>query len=175
MVKNKKRFALSVISVVALIVIDQITKYLAVTNLKGTDGVDIIKGVFKLFYLENIGAAFGTFKGMQTVLIIFTTLLTIAIVYIWIILPEGKRYNLLRVLAVFIVAGAIGNLIDRITHSYVIDFLYFELIDFPIFNVADCYITCGEIVLFIALLFYYKEEDYNLIFPRKDKKIKKDK
>lgn len=168
MSKKNKRIVISALSVIVLVIIDQITKYLAVTNLKGTEGIDIIKGVFKLFYLENIGAAFGTFKGMQIVLIIFTSLLTLLILYLWYKLPEDKKFNKLRVLGVFIVAGAVGNLIDRIVNQYVVDFLYFELIDFPVFNVADCYITCGEIVLFILLIFYYKDEDLKRIFPKKE-------
>ena len=67
----------------------------------------------------------------------------------------------------FVTAGAIGNLIDRIRLNYVVDFLYFELIDFPVFNVADCYITVSMFLLVILVLFYYKDEDFSLIWPKK--------
>ena len=62
---------------------------------------------------------------------------------------------------VLIFAGAIGNFIDRIRQGFVVDFLYFELIDFPIFNVADIYVTVGCILLILLLLFYYKDEELN--------------
>jgi signal peptidase II len=65
----------------------------------------------------------------------------------------------MRFLMVFIAAGAVGNMIDRVFLGYVRDFLYFSLIDFPIFNVADIYVTCATILLILLLLFYYKEED----------------
>ena len=71
------------------------------------------------------------------------------------------------ILGVFIASGAIGNLIDRIVLKYVVDFLYFELIDFPVFNIADCYITISVIILAIMLIFYYKEEDIDLILKKK--------
>ena len=57
-------------------------------------------------------------------------------------------------------AGAIGNLIDRISLKYVVDFIYFELIDFPIFNIADCYLTVSSFLLIILAIFYYKENDF---------------
>lgn len=67
-------------------------------------------------------------------------------------------------------AGAIGNLIDRMVNNYVVDFCYFKLINFPIFNVADIYVTVAAFFFIILGLFYYKEEDYELIFPDKNKK-----
>jgi signal peptidase II len=79
------------------------------------------------------------------------------------------RYRPLQIVLVFLIAGAIGNLIDRCYLGYVVDFLYFKLIDFPIFNVADCYVTVSAVVLVALLLFYYREEDMELILC-KDKK-----
>ena len=70
-------------------------------------------------------------------------------------------------LSVFIIAGALGNLIDRVFLHYVIDFLYFELINFPVFNVADCYITVSMFVLAFLMIFYYKEEDFSSIWKKK--------
>ena len=66
---------------------------------------------------------------------------------------------------IFFIAGAIGNLIDRICNKYVIDFLYFKLINFPIFNVADIYVTCAAFAMMALGLFYYKDEDIDAIFP----------
>ena len=73
----------------------------------------------------------------------------------------------LKIAGILIYAGAIGNFIDRIRQSYVVDFFYFELIDFPVFNVADIYVTLSAIALIIVVLFYYKEEDFSLIFTGK--------
>ena len=75
-----------------------------------------------------------------------------------------KKLLPLRICAVFIFSGAIGNFIDRLKLGYVVDFFYFKLIDFPVFNVADIYVTVAAFAMIILGLFYYKEEDYNKIF-----------
>ena len=64
-------------------------------------------------------------------------------------------------------AGAVGNLIDRMRYSYVVDFLYFKLIDFPVFNVADCYVTVGAVLLAVLILFVYKEEELGFLSLKK--------
>ena len=76
----------------------------------------------------------------------------------------------LRAVALFIASGAVGNMIDRVALGYVVDFFYFELIDFPIFNVADIYVTCATIILAILILFYYKDEELDCLFPKKKEK-----
>ena len=86
--------------------------------------------------------------------------------------PKEAHYRPLAVLAVFIAAGAIGNMIDRLLNGYVIDFLYFSLIDFPIFNVADIYVTTAAIALIILVIFYYKDEDFEFLGGKKAKKTK---
>ena len=78
-------------------------------------------------------------------------------------LPLTKRFWYLRVITVLFLAGAIGNAVDRIIHGYVIDFFYFSLIDFPIFNVADIYVTVSTFLFVVLILFYYKEEDFDQI------------
>ena len=65
----------------------------------------------------------------------------------------------------FFIAGAIGNFIDRVVHKYVIDFFYFKLINFPIFNVADIYVTVAAFFMIVLGLFYYKDEDFEVFFP----------
>ena len=95
------------------------------------------------------------------------------ITVIYIRMPHTKHFLPLRICLVAIVAGAIGNMIDRVTLHYVIDFFYFKLINFPIFNVADIYATCASILLIILLIFYYKDEDidqiYNVLKFKKNK------
>ncbi len=78
-------------------------------------------------------------------------------------MPDEKKYRLLHVLLSLIAAGAIGNMIDRIRLDYVVDFIYFVLINFPIFNVADIYVSVSTVALVILLLFVYKENDLNFI------------
>ncbi len=82
-------------------------------------------------------------------------------------MPEDKKYLPLRVVGVLLGAGAVGNLIDRMAQSYVVDFLYFKLIDFPIFNVADCYVTAGAILLAVLILFVYKDEELGFLSLKK--------
>ncbi len=168
---NKKtNYIFAIIGFIFLLALDRFTKYLAVTHLKGTEGIDLIPGVLRLEYLENTGAAFGVMQGMQGVLLLVTIIVLLGILYIYMRIPEGKKYNILRVVAVFIIAGAIGNMIDRFLNNFVVDFIYFSLIDFPVFNVADCYITLSVILLFLLVLFYYKDEELNFIFKPKDTK-----
>lgn len=157
-----KKLRLLWISII-LIVLDQWTKYMATIHLKGKAPYDVIKGVFQLYYHENTGSAFGMFGGKTLFLLLFTSLILIGILYVYVRLPEERRFSPLRVLMICLIAGAIGNMIDRFTYHYVVDFLYVQLIDFPIFNVADCYITISAGVLLCLSFFYYKEEDFEYI------------
>lgn len=156
------------IGTAVLILLDQGTKALAVRYLAGTDGIDLISGVLCLQYLENRGMAFGMFQNKQTFFYIMTVVIVPVIVWIYCRLPRTKHYLPLHILSVVILAGALGNFIDRVRLKYVIDFIYFELIDFPIFNVADIFVTVGMAVLLILIFFVYKEEDF--VFLEKKKK-----
>lgn len=151
------------LSAAVLVILDQVTKYLAVANLKNQNPINIIKGVFQLSYLENRGAAFGILQGKVWVIVIFVTVILAGIGWLYLKTPMENRYRPIRIIMVMMAAGAVGNLIDRVIHNYVIDFLYFELIDFPVFNVADCYVTVAAALLIILVLFYYKEEDFHYI------------
>lgn len=156
-----------------LIVFDQLTKQLAVKHLKDKTAIVLLDGIFELHYLENRGAAFGVMQGKKVFFLIVTILMACFLVYAYGKIPTEKHFFSLHMICIILFSGAIGNLIDRIAHNYVIDFLYFSLIDFPIFNVADIYVTCA-VVLFIAVfLFYYKETELDeltaAIFPHKHK------
>lgn len=151
------------------ILIDQLTKNLAVTYLKDGEPYSIIKGVFSLHYLENTGAAFGLFKDKILFFIIMTIVVLAVVLYTYYKLPESKRYQPLKYIMIFVMAGAMGNFIDRLLYNYVIDFFYFELINFPIFNLADCYVTISGLFLVILFIFYYKEEDFYFLTLKKDK------
>ena len=103
----------------------------------------------------------------------FFYVLTIAMigVFVWVFLriPKIKRFVYVDMILIFMMAGAIGNLLDRMIQQFVVDFLYFKLINFPIFNVADIYVTCSAIVLLVLGVFYYKDEDFEMVFPTKRK------
>lgn len=187
--KTNKQFLLSTVIVAVLVVIDQITKTMAVMFLKDKPAIPIIKDVFELKYLENTSAAFGMdpisllhkvfqFEIFHTnpelylnVRMGFFYLLTFVMIWLlgllYLRIPNEKRFRYMDWIMIFMIAGAIGNLIDRVMQQYVVDFLYFKLINFPIFNVADIYVTCAAIALLILGLIYYKDEDIERIFPSK--------
>ena len=153
-----------------LIFLDQFTKNLAVAHLKGQESIVLWEGVFELRYLENRGAAFGILQEKQMLFLILTTVVALLIIYFYLFrLPNERRFFWLHAAAVLFFAGAIGNYIDRLTQGYVVDFFYFCLIDFPIFNMADIYVTVAAILLIVLGLFYYKESDFERIFPSKKK------
>ena len=154
-----------------LIGFDQLTKYWAVSRLKDKDAIVLWNGVFELRYLENRGAAFGILQGQKWPLVIFTIVILAILIYVFLNkIPMGKKFFFLDLISILFFAGAIGNFIDRIAQDYVIDFFYFCLIDFPIFNVADIYVTVAAFLLIVLGLFYYKDEDWEKIFPAKHEK-----
>lgn len=148
------------ITMVLLTYFDQFTKNMAVLNLKGKPAVTLLPDILVLQYLENKGAAFGMLQNQKIFFIFIEVLILFVIGFVLIRMPSHKKYNLMHVILVLVASGAIGNMIDRVVQDYVVDFIYFVLIDFPIFNVADIYVTCATAVFVIAVLFYYKEEDF---------------
>ena len=190
--KNKKQLIISAVVVALLVVFDQLTKYLAVKFLKGKAAIPIIKDIFELQYLENTSAAFGMdpisllhnifsfqifnenpvfFLNTRMIFFVILTLVMLGLFFVvYTRIPNEKKYKYIDYVLIFLSAGAIGNFIDRASQQYVIDFLYFKLINFPIFNVADIYVTCSCVAMLVLGLFYYKDEDFDKIFPNKNKK-----
>lgn len=166
--KEKKRYLYSIIAVILLIAADQFTKYLAVVKLKDKNAFVLIPDVFELQYLENRGAAFGIFQGQKVLLVLVTLVFLLLLGWFYHKIPNEKHFKLMRRVCIVLFAGAVGNVIDRIAYNYVIDFFYFKLIDFPIFNVADIYVTVSCVLILIMIIFsYYKDEDFEQIFPSK--------
>lgn len=149
----------AVLCCAAAVLLDQITKHLAVVHLKQQSEIVLIPGVFELRYLENRGAAFGLFQNRQIFFVCAAVVIFFLIGFFYGKIPGGRRNLPMRICAVLICAGAVGNLIDRIRYQYVVDFFYFSLIDFPIFNVADCYAVIACILFAYLILFFYKEEE----------------
>ena len=143
---------------IALItVLDQFTKFLAVAKLMPKGTFPIIKEVFHLTYLENKGAGFGVFANHTHLLSIASIVIVAAVLaYVLVKRPKDKLLNLSLM---FMIGGAVGNLIDRVTLGYVVDFLDFRLINFPIFNVADCFITVGAVMLAVYIIFFSEKKE----------------
>lgn len=157
---NRKASAIAaVIASAVLIVIDQITKHAAFTSLRVNGALDLIPGVFELRYVENRGAAWGMLTGARIFFVAVALLLCALVVWLFVKMPETKRFRWLRIVSVLLVAGAVGNMIDRIKQGFVVDFLSFYLIHFPVFNVADCYVTVAAFSFAFLILFYYKDEE----------------
>lgn len=167
MTKRVKYNLTGLIGTVLLVAFDQWTKLLAIRHLMGQAAVPILDGVFELHYLENRGAAFGILQGQKGIFLLCTALVLVVLAFYYNRMPVTGRFRLLRLVGLLLSAGAVGNLIDRMQHSYVVDFLYFKLIDFPIFNVADCYVTAGAVLLAAAILFVYKEDELGFLSLRK--------
>ena len=141
-----------------LITVDQYSKHLAVTYLANGKTVDILPEIFELRYLENHGVAFGMMQDMRWIFIPISIVLTAVLV--WLLARSPLRQSgLFRFSCYLCLAGALGNMIDRFALGYVIDFLYFKLIDFPIFNLADCYVVIATFLLAYFVLFRFKKYD----------------
>ena len=182
----RQNIIIQIILFFVLLAIDQLTKYLAVQGLKDKPAIVLIPNVLELRYLENNGAAFGFLQNKQWLFYVVTVLVMAVIVYFWIrIIRMSKRYvsldaekirkktfldrSFLNYVLVFLAAGAIGNLIDRIAHIYVVDFIYFRLINFPIFNFADICVSCSAVVLVIFFIFIYKDDPEFVLLGGKKK------
>lgn len=158
--------AAGIFSVLILTLLDQYTKLLALTHLRQKPGIPLIQGVLELKYLENRGIAFGMFQGKVAVFVVLCLVFLAAALYVFIRMPKEKYFLPLMLITFLIVAGALGNFIDRLFRGFVVDFIYFSLIDFPIFNVADIYVVCGGILLVLFVCLKYKEEDFAFLNPK---------
>ena len=149
---------------VALIVAaDQFTKYLTVANIPLHGDVPFIPGLLQLTYVQNTGAAFSSFEGQQWLFALIFLVFTVGIFYEYFKKPMPfTRPERWCIAAIY--AGGLGNMIDRVRLGYVVDMIETTFIRFPVFNVADCFITCGCIALMSHLILFNKE------FWKEDKK-----
>lgn len=171
---NKKvRLCMDIVLAIILVWFDQFTKKLAVSKLMGKPAFPIIKGVLEFDYLENRGVAFGMFQGQRVMILLVGVVFILGILIFMMKMPSGRKYTVLHVILTFVIAGGIGNIIDRVSLEYVIDFISFVLINFPIFNVADCYVVCGVIAMCIMILFVFKDEDFEFLSFKKSE-VKED-
>ncbi len=142
---------------ILLAVFDQLSKLAVLTFVRPTDTIPLIKGIFHLTYCENRGAAFGILQNEFGFFFIITIAVFIAVTAFMI--KKRPKSPFMTISLSLLVGGALGNFIDRLCRGFVIDFLDFRLIHFPIFNAADCFVVCGAILLAIYILFLYKEPE----------------
>ena len=165
--KKAKWLSIDFICVLILIALDQFTKSLAIGKLKGQDAFPLIENIFELDYVENRGAAFGLYQDRKILLLIIGTVFMIAVIMVLVRIPLEKKYMIYHFTVASILAGGFGNMLDRIIKGYVVDFFSFVLIHFPVFNVADIYITLSCIGLLALHLFVYSEDDLLFLIPKK--------
>ena len=139
-----------------IVAADQFTKYLVLVNIPLQGHVDVWPGVVGLTYVRNYGAAFSSFQGMQWLFAIIFILFTAVI--IWEYRKQSMKFTTFEwwcIAAIY--GGGLGNMIDRIRMGYVVDMIETTFMVFPVFNVADCFITCGCIALMVSLILFNKE------------------
>ncbi|MDE7325335.1 MAG: signal peptidase II [Lachnospiraceae bacterium] len=153
-----KRYIIHFVLLFLLVGLDQFTKIWARGSLKGGTDLTVLPGILSFSYLENRGAVWGIFQNKTTFLILLTAAIFVVVLFLYFKLPAKKRYNPARLLLVFIAAGGLGNIIDRILFGYVTDFIRFDFINFPVFNVADMYITVCEVIALVLVLFVYRDD-----------------
>lgn len=159
-------FAIYIIDIVLMAILvfaDQILKKWAVNTLKEKEDILFIPDFLHFHYLENNGAAFGMLKDQKAFFVLITVIFFLLFFYIIVKMPHEKKYYALHVVLSVLTAGAFGNFIDRIRLNHVVDFIYFICIDFPVFNFADICVTVSTIVLFLLILFKYKEKDLDFL------------
>ncbi|HBP23938.1 MAG TPA: signal peptidase II [Oribacterium sp.] len=168
MKQNMKRWSWFLLLGAVLVALDQWTKQLAVQYLMGHDQIPILPKVLYLLYIENRGAAFGSFQGAQLFFYVITVVVLCGLLYVVKRIPvKTPHFYPLLLVCELIFAGAIGNFIDRVRQQYVVDFIYFSPIDFPVFNVADIYVTTGCFLMVLLFLFYYKDEELHFLYHEK--------
>ena len=165
-----KRNIFALLSIVLLCGLDQLTKYIVVANMRLGEAIPLIDGVFQLRYIRNDGAAWSMLEGKQIFFVVMTVFVLFFLGKLFVTLPEEKKFIPIRIIVVFLTSGAIGNLIDRIWSGEVlfkgsvVDFFDFCLINFPVFNVADIYVSVSMVLLIILMLFKYSEKDFDIIY-----------
>ena len=151
-----KKLIQYILFILAIVAVDQWTKWIVVKNIPLYEQVKFLPGVLSWTYVKNTGAAWSMLEGQRWLFVAVFALLTA------LLLLEYFKFRmpfkaLDRWLIAAIYAGGLGNIIDRVRLGYVVDMIHTDFIDFPVFNVADCFISCGCIGLMIHLIFFNKE------------------
>lgn len=142
-----------------IVLLDQTVKLFIINNFSSADSVDVIPHILRFIYVKNTGAAFSIFSDKTAVLGIISVLFCVFVTVYWYVKkPQSK---MLKLSFSLLLAGAVGNAIDRIARGFVVDFIETSFIKFPVFNIADISITFGTAFLMIYLLFFDKDGSKN--------------
>jgi len=179
--KKLSRVLVPLLAIAAIVGIDQWTKYLIITHLTEGQEVNLLSDAIVLTYVQNRGMAWGLFQNGQIIFSILTPIAICAIIFLYVRTPWEKEFRPIRFAEIMIVGGAVGNLVDRIFrydpangkifHGYVVDMIYAKFIHFPVFNVADIFVTLAFLLMVFLLLFVYNEDEFNKCFgnfPQKE-------
>ena len=149
-------FVFYCIFVAVAVVADQITKYLTVANIPLHGDVPAIDGLFHFTYVQNTGAAWSMMSGMRWLFVALFVVLTALVLFEYFKKPMPfSKFERWCIAAIY--GGGLGNMIDRVRLGYVVDMIEVDFMSFPVFNVADCFITCGTIALLVSLFFFNKQ------------------
>ena len=153
----------SVLTILILVVGDQIIKYFVDLYLKPVGSVTVFKNILQLSYYENDGAMMGMMSGKTVTMTILAVICLVIIVFV---IFSGKiKFGIDYCCVVLMISGGLGNIIDRIFRGYVIDYIEVLFVDFYIFNFADCLVTCAAVALIINQI-------YEIVMENKAKKVK---
>ena len=150
------QFALFALFAAGIVAADQFTKYLTVASIALGEHIPFLPGLIRFTYVRNYGAAFSSFQGQQWLFALIFVVFTVLI--LWEYRKKSMPFKTFeRWCIAAIYGGGLGNMIDRVRLGYVVDMIETEFIEFPVFNVADCFITCGCIALMVSLILLNKE------------------
>lgn len=172
---TKKRLLIAdLVSIILLVTMDQVIKYFATVMLENRGSVVLIEDVLQLTYLKNTGGILGVLQNQTLFIMFIVVVLIMIVIYLLTRLPDKPKFNIMHTVLSCLLAGALGNMLDRIRFGYVVDFIYFIGIDFPIFNCADILISLSTIIMLFLLVIYYKENDLEfLTFKQKRYRVLK--
>lgn len=162
-----KIFILPIIIIGLLTAFDQLTKFIITSRFSLYETKPVIPDIFSITYIRNTGVAWGLFKGKRILFLILTFIALLFAFRIYYNVYNKKKYIPIRICLILLISGALGNMLDRIRLGYVVDFFSFELIDFPVFNVADIMVVVSFFLLFFLLIFKYSNEEFDEIMRLK--------
>ncbi len=148
---------LYIVILAALVGLDQLLKYWTVTHLALGESAPLLPGIMRLTRLHNYGAAWSSLSGKTAVLLAVTAALMIAVAVL--LVRRIVRHPLGVAACLLILGGGLGNMIDRVVHGYVVDMFDLLLFDYPIFNLADCFVVVGAVLGCVYYLWFYEKYD----------------
>ena len=143
------------ILIIAVVIIDQASKYIVKTYMALHESISVIENIFHITYIHNYGAAFSILEGQRWLLLVVTGI-ALLIFLVYMIVKKDSLHNVLKISMALIIAGGVGNLIDRAFYGYVVDFFDFRI--WPIFNIADIAVCIGCALLIVYVLFIDRKE-----------------